>query len=80
MEKTKQLSLAFLAAALLGLNSTLPALAQDGGDDGGSDDGGFEDDGMDEPGDGDNDQDKDDNDRKLAARSIGRKSAHSVPQ
>ena len=50
MEKTKQLSLAFLAAALLGLNLTLPALAQDGGDDGGFDDGGFEDDGMDEPG------------------------------
>jgi hypothetical protein len=59
VEKTKQLCLAFLAAALLGLNATVPALAQDGGDDGGFDDGGFEDGGMDEPGDGDNDQDKD---------------------
>ena len=43
MEKLKQLCLASLVAALLGLNSTVPALAQDGGDDGGLDDGGADD-------------------------------------
>lgn len=57
MEKLKQLYLAFLVAALLGINSTVPALAQDGGDDGGFDDGGADDAGDDN--DQDNDQDKD---------------------
>ena len=58
MEKLKQLCLASLMAALLGLNSTVPALAQDGGDDGGFDDGGADDAGSDN--DQGHDQDKDD--------------------
>ena len=58
MEKLKQLCLASLMAALLGLNLTVPVLAQDGGDDGGLDDGGADDAGSDN--DQGHDQDKDD--------------------
>jgi hypothetical protein len=58
VEKIKQVCLAFFVAMLLGINSTAPALAEDGGDDGGFDDGGFDDGGADDA-DDDNDQDKD---------------------
>ena len=77
LEKIKQVCLAFFVAALLGINAMAPALAEDGGDDGGFDDGGFDDGGADDAGDNDNDQDNDkDGDGRPDMDGHGHKDGH----